>query len=350
MELFTISEVASAVGVSLPPGRDEVSVYCPNCDRDARGRKHLCISVQNGVYNCPRCGAHGGVLDLYGLYRDCDRKTALRELIAWRNGGGTVPAAPEPTVQKMERPIAPLEQRNAAYLGLLVYAGLRDEHRENLLKRGIPESAMTCRYASTPLPGTEIELCRKIMSDGCSLDGVPGFFKLRSGDWTIVRQKSGIMIPVTDENAYVEGIQVRLDDVTERKYRWLSSSGYDFGTGAVAACHIAGCPAETMLLTEGPLKADIIYGLSGKGVIAVPGVNALSSLEELLDRLKGSVGLKEIWVCYDMDMYENPHVRHANARLLDLLKAKGIAAKNYRWDPRYKGLDDYLLAYRKKEI
>ena len=351
MELFTMSESVQAAGLSLPSGRDEVTVFCPNCDRDAtRGsRKHLCISLRNGVYNCPRCGIHGGVLDLYGLFRGCDRKTALRELIAWRNGGGTVQTVKEQEVQKTECDLAPIDERTSAYIRLLGFAGLRDEHRENLAKRGIPENAMF-RYASTPLPGTEIEICRNIMADGTRLEGVPGFFKLRSGDWTIVRQKNGIMIPVTDEMANVEGIQVRLDDVTERKYRWLSSSGYDYGTGAKAACHIAGEPERSMLLTEGPLKADIIYGLSGRSVIAVPGVNALSNLEECIDRLRQSVDLTEIWICYDMDMYENPHVRQANARLYEMLTAKGITARNYKWDTRYKGLDDYLLAYRRHEI
>ena len=349
MELFTMSEVLQAVGITPPPGRDEVSVFCPNCDRDQKGRKHLCISMRTGVWNCPRCGAHGGVLGLYGLFRDCDNRTAVKELIAWRNGGGTVAAAPEQTVQKTECDLAPLEKRDDAYIRLLFAAGLRDEHKAALAKRGIPERYMY-RYASTPLPGTEIELCRKIMSDGIDLDGVPGFFKLRSGDWTIVRQKSGIMIPVTTEDGQTEGIQVRLDNVTERKYRWLSSSGYDYGTGAKAACHIAGEASESMLLTEGALKADIIYGLSGRSVIAVPGVNALSYLDEAIDRLQEKIGLKEIWICYDMDMYDNEHVRHANARLLEMLKAKGITARNYRWDRRFKGLDDYLLAVRTKTI
>ena len=346
---FDVHDVASAAGITLPPGYDEVSVYCPNCDTTGRGRKHLCISLQSGVFNCPRCGVHGGTLDLYGLFRGCDRKTALAELIAWRNGGGTAVRTEAATPARVERPLASLKQRNAAYLSLIVFSGLRDEHKAALARRGIPEFAMD-RYSSTPLPGTEIELCRRIMSDGTSLDGVPGFFRLRSGEWTIVRQKNGIMIPVTDEHSNVEGIQVRLDDATERKYRWLSSSGFDYGTGAKAACHIAGEASETMLLTEGALKADIIYGLSGRSVIAVPGVNALSNLEECIDRLQQSAGLKEVWVCYDMDMYENEHVRRANARLYAMLCAKGIKARNYKWDPRFKGLDDFLYARRSGKV
>ena len=45
---------------------------------------------------------------------------------------------------------------------------------------------------------------------------------------------------------------------------------------------------------------------------------------------------------FDMDYLINPHVRAGQENLAHLLDQCGISYGTYLWDPRYKGLDDYI--------
>lgn len=45
---------------------------------------------------------------------------------------------------------------------------------------------------------------------------------------------------------------------------------------------------------------------------------------------------------FDMDYLINPHVRAGQENLNRLLEECRIAYGTYLWDPRYKGLDDYI--------
>ena len=50
--------------------------------------------------------------------------------------------------------------------------------------------------------------------------------------------------------------------------------------------HLAGDVKPTILLTEEPMKANVIHALTGLTVLAVPGVNSLTQLQMALeDRL-----------------------------------------------------------------
>ena len=42
-------------------------------------------------------------------------------------------------------------------------------------------------------------------------------------------------------------------------------------------------------------------------------------------------------------MYKNPNVAKALTKLLDVMKEKKLECSIFKWDPEYKGLDDYLL-------
>ena len=98
------------------------------------------------------------------------------------------------------------------------------------------------------------------------------------------------------------------------------------------------------LLTEGPMKADVIHTLTGLTVIAVPGVNTLTQLEKALTALRKE-GLSEIMTAFDMDMATNYYVRDAYKKLLELLANMNFKYGTYVWDPRYKGLDDFIWEY-----
>jgi len=92
-----------------------------------------------------------------------------------------------------------------------------------------------------------------------------------------------------------------------------------------------------LVLTEGPMKADVIHALTGLTVLAVPGVNSLTQLETTLSDLRAE-GVAEIKTAFDMDFATNYHVQNGYNNLLSLLGNMGFQFGTYLWDPRYKGL------------
>ena len=105
--------------------------------------------------------------------------------------------------------------------------------------------------------------------------------------------------------------------------------------------HLVGSVRPTLVLTEGPMKADVINALTGMTVLAVPGVNTLTQLELTLTELRRE-GLVEIKTAFDMDFAINHHVQNGYNSLLELLGNMGFRYGTYLWDPNYKGLDDYI--------
>ena len=112
---------------------------------------------------------------------------------------------------------------------------------------------------------------------------------------------------------------------------------------------MAGPPQEMILLTEGPMKADVIHFLTGQTVLAVPGVNSLTQLKPVLNYLKEQ-GTRYVMTAFDMDYMTNPHVQNGYYELAKLLSEMGFQYGTYLWDPAYKGLDDYVwqCCYQKK--
>ena len=197
-------------------------------------------------------------------------------------------------------------------------------------------------YRTTPVVGMSA-IAKQLQSEGLSLAGVPGFYRDKNGEWTFVHEKRGILIPVRDRIGRVQGLQIRRDNVSRRKFRWVSSTEMEDGCRAEGWTHLAGAVRSTILLTEGPMKADVIHALTGLTVLAVPGVNSLTQLQMALEDLRNE-GLVEIKTAFDMDFATNHHVQNGYNSLLQLLGDMGFTFGTYLWDPRYKGLDDYIWA------
>ena len=337
MELFHMVDVIPLLGLPTPPaGKNSFNLPCPCCDDKPKGR-HLNINLRKDVFRCPRCGFSGGVLDLYAFYAKIPREKVLEELLD-RKGQTLYPRQPLPEVE--ENPLTGVEERHATYTALLQSLTLASDHRENLLSRGLsPEEIHRLGYKTTPVLGFS-SLAKRLREKGLYLAGVPGFYKNQS-QWTLKIPGRGILIPVRDVQGQIQGLQVRLDNVEKRKFRWLSSNGLEEGCGAKTWVHLAGEPRPLVLLTEGPMKADVIHFLTGQTVLAVAGVNSLSQLKPALEKLQAA-GMEQIMTAFDMDYLVNPHVQNGQENLTHLLEECGIAYGTYLWDPRYKGLDDYI--------
>ena len=97
--------------------------------------------------------------------------------------------------------------------------------------------------------------------------------------------------------------------------------------------------SKDVILTEGALKADVIFALSGIPVVSVLGVTSTKFLPAFVkDNLVG----KTVHIAFDMDSFKNSTVHKAEEALFDLFEENKVSYRRLIWDERKKGLDDYL--------
>lgn len=343
MEVFHMSDIIPLIGLPPPPnGHSSYNVPCPCCDTEP-GKRHMNINLRKNVFRCPRCGFSGGIFDLYAYYTRIPRENVREALIARLDVRGEISELKMPEQKFLtESPLMDIDARSATYEALLNQLTLATDHRANLISRGLPPDSLNrLGYRTTPAVGT-VAIAKRLLSDGHYLSGVPGFYR-EDSQWKFVHEARGILIPVRDLCGRIQGIQIRRDNVLRRKYRWVSSAGRADGCAAETWVHCAGEPTREVILTEGALKADIVHALTGRTVIAVAGVNALTHLEPVLRELQ-VLGTEKIMTAFDMDFLTNAHVQSGYANLISLLTRTCLRSGTYVWDPAYKGLDDFLEA------
>lgn len=343
-------DVISVLKLPQPQlGQSSYYIPCPCCDSHPH-QKHLNINVKKDVFRCPRCGVFGGIFDLYSLFTGVPRRSVYKALVEelgtpQRVERSKVTIERSAGISLSECPITDVESRHATYCALLSKLSLAPDHKKNLLDRGLTDADIVrLGYKTTPLIGVA-NLARQLQTDGLYLAGVPGFYRTESGDWTFALEKRGILIPVRNTDGMIQGLQIRRDNVQRRKFRWVSSSDRKDGCKAEGWTHLAGEITPQIILTEGPMKADVINALSGLTVLAVPGVNSLAHLKEVLAELKIK-GVTKIQTAFDMDFSTNINVQNGFNNLLTLLDDMGFRFGSYVWDPRFKGLDDYIWMHK----
>ena len=329
------------------PRRNEDTIECPNC-----GRRKLGVNFTKNTFQCFSCGVKGSAIHYWALWRNLsldDTKAAARDYYAFmadqkpicdtqhRKSKSTIPKI-------IDVEIAGIDTRDKTYRTLLSMLTLNQKHKDDLLKRGLSEKEIKAGgYKSNPSLCLD-RLAQSILEKGCILEGVPGFYKKQNGQWTLISLGAGYFIPQRDGRGRIQGMQIRLDTAKkgEKRYLTVSSPNRDCGARAQAACHMArGRSIDDIIITEGPLKADIIRHYTGYTVLGIQGVNCISTLLHALFELK-KAGCRKVTIAFDMDLYENENVRKA----LDTLKSKLIEMRmpfsTLLWDHSEKGLDDWL--------
>ena len=242
-----------------------------------------------------------------------------------------------------------LEQRHAAYSEMLSLLTLSDRHRENLHERGLPDEIIERNgYKSMPETESERRLLASLLRCDHELHGLPGFYT-KDGTWTLAGA-NGFLIPVRNKDGLIQGMKIRLDGDAARKYRWLSSrpSRMENGARSYSWIHVTGDTTQKRAyLTEGPLKGDIAsYFANDALFVCLGGVNAHKGLRETLL----SLGVTEVMEAMDMDQFTNPQVRQAIITLRrEVQSIPGIRYYQCTWNPRFKGVDDYLLDWTKRK-
>ncbi|MCL2620276.1 MAG: hypothetical protein FWD97_05005 [Defluviitaleaceae bacterium] len=257
------------------------------------------------------------------------------------------------SMSQSRRPIPPEPPKRAdaqtihqTYSTLLSMLSLSEPHRDNLLSRGLSSDDIVKHgYKSVPTFGQQ-GLCDKLMQAGCIIEGVPGFYKemievddvmgvnegvadssrikdtvnihnvgksdgiinrpkkrIWNGKWNVKLNAPGILIPIYGMDGKIAALQIRLNKVfSGRKYIWLSSSDLEGGASSGAPIHFIGDPnAKRVFVTEGALKGNIAYSLSGHTFVCIAGANNLGGMDAALSFFRDNGIAKEIVEALDMD-------------------------------------------------
>jgi hypothetical protein len=249
--------------------------------------------------------------------------------------------------------LAPPDRLDAV-LGALVahpILSLTNRHRQGLLRRGLDaETVRANGYATLPGPGRS----RAVRDVRARFDteGVPGVFYSRRGRgegyWTLAGAQ-GLLVPVRDAEGRIRGAQVRPDGATSEggKYRWVSSSGREGGTGSGTPLHwtLSGDPEGDLWITEGPLKSDVAAALSGHRFLGFAGCHPGQG-RRLVDELAraGHPRARPLVLAVDADWREKKDVRRAFAAIARALDRAGYRVLVATWSPEFgKGIDDALF-------
>jgi hypothetical protein len=271
-----------------------------------------------------------------------------------RMTGDARPAAElPPRSGRAEARRATAETLDAVYQAVLGLLRLSQAHREQLRRRGLGDTEIDRRgYRTLPAQGRH-RVCQALAErwPADTLLSVPGVVtRERDGRrYLTISGPAGLLVPIRDPDGRIAGLLVRPDDPgLGGKYRWLSSAR-DGGPGPGAPAHVPlGVTGlcHCIRLTEGAVKADVAYALSGLPTIGCSGLGwqaALPALREL--------GVRAVRLAYDMDAIDKPPVARALAAAAEGLAAEGLAVEMERWDAAAgKGIHDLLAAGKTPEV
>ena len=363
--IITLRDVVDMFGIPLRKSNQHQGfIDCPLCG----GKGKVTLSFSKNIYNCPRCtDFHGNALDFWAFFKGItgSTKEETREK-AWLDivhaSSDNISIKNKNRKRKIKSvknaPLMDAEKRDFIMNLFLKNIPLKKEHYNDLKRRGMnDESIIRNGYRSVPDKKTAEKVVKKIKEKygekyGIkSFVGIPGFYK----NDQFVKSCSGYLIPMRDLCGRIQGFQIRKDDPKDgAKYVFLTSAWKENGTKCEAFSHFV-CedysqPCRSLIITEGPLKADLIHEFTGLPVIAIPGVNSQNHLKKMIPDLKKKRGLETVYIAFDMDYSSNKHVMRALNKLKKMLSEFNLKCVQVKWPEEHKGLDDYLLFKRQKGV
>lgn len=369
---YDIKDVVSVLELKIRR-KNSISydIDCPFCG-ETKGKMN--VNLYRNVFRCNRCDTSGGMLDLYAKLYGVSLSEANSQIKEALNLGEIkneyLKREREEAEQIIENSsLASPEVIDCTYSMLLSMLTLSKKHEEDLLGRGLTlEQIKEQRYKSVPIFGIK-NLVKRLLNKGCIVEGVPGFYVNEEGVWTahFNPKHSGILIPILSVDGLIQGFQIRLDQVTEkRKYIWLSSVNFQKGVSSGSPVHIIGnLDTEVVYVTEGALKGTVAHYLSGDTFICVAGVNQYRNLRPVLELFKNR-NLKFVYETYDMDkkmqvlcdkhyskcskctlpcdMQECPHkvekrkiIQNGCKKVYEICSELNLSAQRMLWDTNEKG-------------
>ena len=256
--------------------------------------------------------------------------------------------------------LAPLARRHDVYYDLLGELRLNDTHLLDLLGRGLSLGRIRQNmYRSMPVDFTERARIARKLASLHDLRGVPGFYLDPVSEEWRVAGRPGILVPYCTAVGYIQAVQIRLDDATNGKCRWLSSNpeirlkdgsqAFPNGTAARTWVHITGDPNSSIAhVTEGAIKGDVASFLEHDALyICVPGVG---SIKYLLPAITSLPNIKQIISLFDMDQIEREQYSKPLQKMIKTLQPLGIPVEQKMWNPSFNGIDEYKLHCRTQTL
>jgi len=339
---FTIRQVAKILDLRIRydnQNSGNMDTDCPFCKKQGK----LNLNAAKNVYRCNSCGKKGGMVELYAKIHDIPNKDAYREIFEILGCSTAVTVDNNvPAIQPTSR--ADNNTLHQTYSMLLSLLTLAAPHREQLLARGLTQEHIAeFNYKSVPAFGQR-QLCVRLLQSGCTLDGVPGFYK-ENGEWNMKLKAPGIVIPVCGIDGKIAGMQIRLNNpVNGRKYIWFSSNDLECGTSSGSPIHFIGDPtAKRVFITDGSLKGTVAHILTRYTFICLPGAKSLSGLDSLLSCLKTN-GTVEVIEAFDIKKLTDKQAGESATKLREKLSSHGFKVSSTVWDDKsLVGVDDYFL-------
>jgi hypothetical protein len=259
-------------------------------------------------------------------------------------------AAPRQTEKvRHEAPRAAPADLHRVYAALLRHLALSDRHRGNLERRGLGAVAVRSNGYRTLGEKGRHEVVSALLHDGVPSElllSVPGFVKRRGGrgEYVTVSGFPGMLVPCRDLAGRIVALKLRMDDAgqSDQRYRYISSKSAG-GPGPGAQVHVPlGTPAqcEVVRLTEGELKADVAFALSGMPTVSVPGTGNWRPALAVLRQLR----CRAVRLSFDADAAQVPEVAQALCECAQECLGSGMSVEVERWPARYKGVDDAMAA------
>ena len=227
---FGIRDVAELLHLRVRRRQaDSVYTDCPFCG-DRRGKMN--INFVKNVWRCNYCGESGGMLSLYARLNNTTNSDAYREICDALQAGDTdwgydgtekKDAAAEADMagtgacsdirmdgilQAERAGSREIHQTYSLLLGMLT---LTPAHRAHLRseKRGLTDSQIDgFGFRSTPPCFLCRSLTERLLKQGCTVEGVPGFYLHEKGYWTVrfSSRASGILIPAVGIDGLISGM------------------------------------------------------------------------------------------------------------------------------------------------
>jgi hypothetical protein len=347
--------------------KEQMSGYGPGVSPFGRGsgsREYVDVSPR---HRCPVCGKSswcqvkrdGSVVlcKNIGGTRSKENRDGVTFHIHPAEGSMRWQPPPMPPAQTSAR--ASADTCDAGYRAALASLRLDDVDRAGLLARGLDEATIRANGYRTLSDRGRSEVARAVVDavGDAEAPGVPGVF-WKEGDegrgWWSFSGWSGLLIPVRDLDGRIVALKVRRRTIEEgeKRYVYITSSSKG-GPSAENALHVPSAArglraTGRLVITEGELKADVATHLLGDWpVVSIPGVGAWSKAVEFAR----AWGAREVAVAFDGDWRTNKVVNLAERNLLHALRAAGWpGVRAWRWDAKFKGIDDYLAAKRRGEV
>lgn len=231
---------------------------------------------------------------------------------------------------KSETPQAPPPILDRVYRAFLRGLTLSTAHRTDLLDRGVT-SANIERFGFRSYP--DKTTLRSVLGAMQAELGhypfqVPGFFEGRRGQLDVMGSLGGWILPYRNEEGLVVALRLRKDRGSSGdRYLWFSSKAKG-GAGATNRPFLVEVATkDTVILTEGEVKAIILSQHLGFSAISFPGATEWRLTLPMLE----SLGVRRVILAFDADRATNKAVGRAFCQAVRHFRSANLTVESLHW-------------------